>query len=296
MTEMNMVWIFLIPHVVACGAIWLCCRFRWLPVERIYLPLVVLVPFWGALCVLLLTLESRPAFRKRDREKKWIREELFENIFRDAGQEDTDVVPLEEALILNSSRQKRKLMLDVLNDEPEAYIDLLNEARLDDDVEVVHYATTAMAEVSKDYDIRLQSMKLDYERDPEDRDLLDRYCALLGKYISLGLIRGQPLLLQRRRYEQLLEKKGQTGLTDRELKSKAENELELQQFDKALDTLYTLEALRPRDEEVWLLELKYHVLLRQGEKIRQLIAQIERSGIVLSSKGQEVLDFWKNKR
>lgn len=56
-----------------------------------------------------------------------------------------NTVPLEEALIVNDSSQRRSLVMSILNDNPSRYIDVLSQARLNEDVEVVHYAATAMA-------------------------------------------------------------------------------------------------------------------------------------------------------
>ena len=76
---------------------------------------------------------------------------------------DRDVVPLEEALLLNDSSRRRELIMNVLNDNPGEYVELLKQARMNEDVEVVHYAITAMVELSKEYDYRLQKIEKIYE-------------------------------------------------------------------------------------------------------------------------------------
>ena len=48
------------------------------------------------------------------------------------------------------------------------------KARMNDDVEVVHYAITTMVELSKDYDYRLQQIERRYARQPEDPAVLAR--------------------------------------------------------------------------------------------------------------------------
>ena len=71
-------------------------------------------------------------------------------------------------MLLNQPGVRRKLIMDVLNDDPGEYMELLKKARMNDDVEVVHYAITAMVELSKDYDYRLQQIERRYARQPED--------------------------------------------------------------------------------------------------------------------------------
>ena len=72
---------------------------------------------------------------------------------------DEKIVPLEEALLINKPGVRRELIMDVLNDDPEEYMDILKQARMNEDVEVVHYAITAMVELSKEYDFRLQKLE-----------------------------------------------------------------------------------------------------------------------------------------
>lgn len=290
--EEYLIWIPVVMHLILCLVMIL--FHKSLGIRRVQIPVLVLIPFWGALCILMYGTRADRETEPESGKEGWTREEIFENIFADTDREGGEVVPLEEALLMNGSREKRELMMDMLYDDPEAYIDLLMDAGRDDDVEVVHYATTAMAEISKEYDVKLQSIQYAWEREPEDEELLNDYCALLGKYLSLGLLRGQPLRLQRSRYEKLLEKK--KDLSPLDLKRKAENELELQCFDKAQKTLAALEAVCPEDEDTWLLQIKYHALLREGSQIQKLIDDMEMQKICISQKGQDIIDFWKDKR
>ncbi len=56
---------------------------------------------------------------------------------------------------LNDPSRRRELIMNVLNDN-RGNMELLKQARMNEDVEVVHYAITAMVELSKEYDYRLQ--------------------------------------------------------------------------------------------------------------------------------------------
>ena len=79
-------------------------------------------------------------------------DELHRSIRVENREDAASTVPLEEALLLDSAEQRRKLILSVLTDDPVQYYDLLEQARLNDDSEVVHYAATAMAQISKQAD------------------------------------------------------------------------------------------------------------------------------------------------
>lgn len=66
--------------------------------------------------------------------------------------------PLEEALVLQDKEVSRWMLMEIVSRAPAKFIDLLFLARQDEDTEVVHYATTLIAEISRQYDIRLQTL------------------------------------------------------------------------------------------------------------------------------------------
>ena len=75
------------------------------------------------------------------------------------------IVPLQEALLINDASTRRQLIMDILYHDTGEYVDVLNRARMNDDVEVVHYATTAMVELQKDYEERLQAERTEWEQE-----------------------------------------------------------------------------------------------------------------------------------
>ena len=89
-------------------------------------------------------------------EKLRVDDELHRSIRVEDRAGTAATVPLEEALILDTAEQRRKLILSVLTEDPVQYYDLLQQARMNDDSEVVHYAATAMAQISKQADLALQ--------------------------------------------------------------------------------------------------------------------------------------------
>ncbi|MFR7733136.1 MAG: hypothetical protein ACLU7D_07065 [Collinsella sp.] len=81
---------------------------------------------------------------------------------------------------------RRRLMLSMLTEEPDAYLAQLQAAKLNDDVEVAHYAATAVAQISKESDLKLQQLEHAFKTDPSAHNL-DAYCDFLGDYSRLGL-------------------------------------------------------------------------------------------------------------
>lgn len=121
-------------------------------------------------------------------------------------------MPLEEALIVNSAEQRRKLIFSVLNDDPMQYYDLLQQARMNEDSEVVHYAATAMAQISKQADLTLQRHEADYAAKPNDPEVLAAYSRYLGEYLDSGLVQGRAAEIQQRQLIRLLKQQLTAGL------------------------------------------------------------------------------------
>lgn len=184
-------------------------------------------------------------------------DELHRSIRVENREDAASTVPLEEALLLDSAEQRRKLILSVLTDDPVQYYDLLEQARLNDDSEVVHYAATAMAQISKQADAaQLQRQQLE-------------------RLLKMQLA-DQP-------------KEEQYGLGCR----LAKVQLELAEYAAAEQTLGELTARWPVRETPWLLRLRSAAARKDGAELARWLAEMERAQVYLSAAGRREVDFWK---
>lgn len=184
-------------------------------------------------------------------------DELHRSIRVENREDAASTVPLEEALLLDSAEQRRKLILSVLTDDPVQYYDLLEQARLNDDSEVVHYAATAMAQISKQADAaQLQRQQLE-------------------RLLKMQLA-DQP-------------KEEQYGLGCR----LAKVQLELAEYAAAEQTLAELTARWPVRETPWLLRLRSAAARKDGAELARWLAEMERAQVYLSAAGRREVDFWK---
>lgn len=182
-------------------------------------------------------------------------DELHRSIRVENREDAASTVPLEEALLLDSAEQRRKLILSVLTDDPVQYYDLLEQARLNDDSEVVHYAATAMAQISKQADAaQLQRQQLE-------------------RLLKMQLA-DQP-------------KEEQYGLGCR----LAKVQLELAEYAAAEQTLAELTARWPVRETPWLLRLRSAAARKDGAQLARWLAEMERAQVYLSAAGRREVDF-----
>lgn len=258
---------------------------------------VVLLPFWGFLLLLLLHMQTVSGVEGDKRigvEKLRVESELYKSINVDNKKITSTAVPMEEALLINSSAQRRQLILDVLNEDPKEYIEFLQKAGNNDDTEVVHYAVTALVEISKENDLILQRLENQYAKDPENIQFLQEYMDFLWECLSRGMMQGQIEAINRQLYSELMEKKLSIGGTVTDYERAVMNSLKQKKYTEASTTLEQMRLRYPDQEEFYLLKIQYFASLGRGTDIKKILEEVKEKHIFLSARGKEIVAFWED--
>ena len=283
-------------HVAGILLIWSGIRSGRLKTDHGLLPVVIFLPLWGEICALLMHYYVVKGWDGARADRLEVMRQGYEKPLEiPSGSEETAaVVPLEDALLINEPGIRRSLIMDVLMQESSAgYLPLLNQARMNEDVEVVHYAATAMAEFSKEYDLRLQQLEAQYRKNPEDEETEAEYLAFLEEYMDNHMVQGSLLMIQKSQYLKVLRRKISRKPLLEDMVKLVEGEFFLEQYPEAVQDIEELERRFPDQEEVWMLKLEYYFKQKQGNAIRKLVKELEDKGDYLSSRGREILGFWK---
>lgn len=288
--------VLLLIHALVCLVLWTLMKLGLLPVRGHMLAVMVLVPLWGPLLVVLLIARSAVSgadLKDAALESLRINDELRRSILVHDREADAGVIPLEEALIVNDPADRRRLMLSMLTEEPDAYLAQLQAAKLNDDVEVAHYAATAVAQISKESDLKLQQLERAFKTDPSSHNL-DAYCDFLGAYLDSGLAEGRVAQIQRQQYARLLarrcEREDGPALRIRYATALADAGV----IDKAEDVASQLVIDAPDEQDVWVLSLRLAVMRRDGDEVHRVIEAIDKQHVYLSAANREELAFWRN--
>ncbi len=289
--------VYVILHILLCVLIYLGIRSRVLKFSTQLFPIVVLVPVAGVLAAIVADILSR--LRKAG-SKPISLEELhlgLEDLRLSHVEEDTadneTIIPLEEAISINDAETRRKLMLEILHRNPNEYLSLLQKARLDDDIEVSHYASTAMMEVEREYELSLQKAEKDYNDDPDSQEKLDFYLHTLQQYIASGLIDENILFVYTRRYSELLDDKIKKKPDDMSCYSEAvDNCLSLGSFTRAEEYANQMIEKWPSEEDAWFAKLKIYRSMNNGDGIKRIISEMMRRKIYLTPEGRATIRFW----
>lgn len=287
--------VLLLIHTLVCLVLSTLVKLGMLPVRGHMLPAMVLVPLWGPLLLVLCARGEAfgDALEDGTLESLRLNDEIRRGMQVQVREGDAGVVPLEEALIVNDPSDRRRLMLSMLTEEPDAYLAQLQAAKLNDDVEVAHYAATAVAQISKESDLKLQQLERAFKTDPTAENL-DAYCDYLGEYLASGLAEGRVEQIQRQQYARLLarrcEREDGAALRIRYATALAD----AGELDEAEAVITQLVAEVPDDQEAWMLCLRLAVTRRDGEAVQQVIDAIDNQHVYLSAENREKLAFWRD--
>lgn len=286
-----------IIHIIVCLILYFSVCAGFLKSHKYMFFVALLMPVWGPLAVLILHFQI--AFDADDKadigvEKLRLESELYKSIDVDEKNVADKTVPIEEALVVNSSKERRAIIMDVLNDNPREYIEFLQRAGNNDDTEVVHYAITAMVEISKENDRELQKFEALYNENPDDAAVVGGYCDFLWQCLSQNLMAGQVEVMNRELFSTLMNKKISFGATANDYVRLAENELKLKKYDSANDAIEMLGSLFCDCEDYITLKIQLLASLGKGEEIKSFIKETQAKSPYTAQKVKEVLAFWSN--
>lgn len=289
--------VLIVIHILFCLFTFLGTHIGFLKVHKYMFFVVLCLPFWGFAATMFLHFEVM--FKRDDTiavgvQKMKLDSILYKGIAVEESKNDDSLVAIEEALIINSPKERREIIMDVLNDNPEEYVEFLQKAGDNEDPEVVHYAVTAMVEISKENDARLQKLASEYAKNPDDADVLSCYCDFLWNVLEQKLLSGQVEIMNRNLYSELVSKKLREEESLEDYIRYFENEFALGNYNKAGEILEKADVSYGDFEELILIKLKYYTELKKGDEIKKLIRDIQSKKMFVSRKVKEAIAFWKD--
>lgn len=260
-----------------------------------YIIPLCLIPIFGillALTVELLLFTRKQGIKNPDIEIQGLGDDILWATLK-SFHEKRDLVPLEEAVLIDEVNVRRKSMLETLYADPDKYLSVLNTAKYSDDIEISHYATTTISKAQKDFQLAIQRNAVEVERHPNDSKVVDAYLEILGRYIQSGLLEEGLLRNIRIEYARALDKKLAIEHDDKNaLIEKLRNAVELQDFTSATETGWLLKEYWPQDEQTWIEYLRVCVEGNDEAELRKTIEEIEQQNILWTEQGRAQLKPW----
>ena len=285
--------LFLLLHLLVCVGFF--CLLRFLEADVMLLPICVFLPVFGPVLTLLVSwVNVHGLTGSKNKNLEAMRKDMVsEKSTPDVEQESGEALPLEDALILNDAGVRRSAMLDILLHGASDMSFVLHQAKENTDVEVVHYATTALSELLKDYDLRLQKLSQAHEEHPEDAEVLADYIDTLDEYLRNALAEGENLRIQRTRYVTLLKERIQKEMRIEDVRALILSLMYSKDYDQAEQWLVQMETRWPEREETMMLRLRYYYELQMGTAFTAYIEKLKTSGCYISGRLRQLIQFWE---
>lgn len=286
--------IFLLAHFILCLGVFLVIRKQKTMLQRYMIPMMFIIPMIGPACVYgyLKILQGDITKMEISEEEELEERKSNEEKILDDISEVSDLVSLEDALIMNDVRVRRKMILDIINDNPEEYLGLIRKASLNDDTEVVHYATTIISEISSKYDKELTILEKEYKENDNDERGLIQYCNFLYKYLNKGLVSGEMERIKRQEYSEILRKMLDSKNSLKYMSRLVDNEIKLENYKEVEKLLSEMMRNWPMEEETWFLRFKYYCKVNRMQEAMNLTKIIHERNIYISTKNKTYMSFF----
>lgn len=289
--------IFFVSHIAISIVLSVFVHMGILHLPQRHLLLAVLVPLWGGIMITLAevyTKSNKAGDRQNELPKlEDLKSSLIQRPILPEESVKNRVIPLEEALMLEDPAIRRRLILEIVQEDPKHYISLLKKVRLGEDPEVSHYASTAIMQVQRVYETDLRLKEQHMKQHKNNEDFTQDYLDTVLEYINSGLLADNAVAAQRKKLNTTYVKL----LTDQEgtkelYHNTIDNLIELNDFTAARSLLLEADKRWKYDEDMLLLKLKLSHKTKDRYTMRKELQSLKNSGMYLSPKAREVINFW----
>ncbi len=259
--------------------------------------LMITIPFIGIIYTLSIFIFK--TFIKSENGKNTIEKESeydkdISLLIREAELKNKrDLVPIEDALNLNTHTVKRNLVIEMLKEDPYKYLEFLLKALRDEDSETSHYAATAITQIKSKLTIAMQSMEVEYDKNKNNKYISDRYIKSIKDSIDSKLMDEKENLRLTYSYKIALEK----HIKNIEVKESYLNELikiyiQIKDYDKAIyfSHKYIKTFKKTYKPYMFLLEVYYN--LDDKKNFDVALNSLRNSSIKLDKDALDIVRFW----
>lgn len=255
--------------------------------------LLLAIPFfsWGILYYL-----QRSKHKDAELPEWLLRKETYEDtsLQRPDLLNETNMISLQDALILNSNQVKRKTLMNVLKNDFLQQAPLLAAALKSEDNETSHYAATALQQAKSLLAKQLRHIERELTERPNDLDVMVRYLAILKQMIDMEFLDRHTQLKHTYSYLHALTAFIELGGTiDPEYHvERIQIALSLGEYEQALSASELFLTQHPRREQAYFEAMHVHYAMKNVTQVHQMVDALRASDIRLSPEGLQQLRFW----
>lgn len=208
-------------------------------------------------------------------------------------EKEMNLVPIQDALLLNDNKTKRKLLIHSLKENTIQNPIVLEKALENEDSETSHYAATAIMEIKRKLLNRIQLLEEELKKKPDDAHVLSTYAGVICEYLHKGFLDAGTYHEYQILLSAVLERilTGGHGSKQHYI-DKINTDLELHEYKKANFYCERFMEDYSDDEMAYLLAMKLHYTLKNSSRLQEVISLLKKQSVRLSPQGLSMIRFW----
>ncbi|WP_277586476.1 hypothetical protein [Psychrobacillus antarcticus] len=219
--------------------------------------------------------------------------ELLKTFTKVNKEKELNIIPIEDALLVNDYMTRRRVMIDVLKEDTMQYIEVIKSAVLNEDTETSHYAVSAIMEAKRKLSISLQEISVKFDQHKENNQVAKTYAEVLKKYIKSGFLDNQTLRRYKYTYIQTLHQIIINGAEDMEVfEEKFKTEMEMKEYIQAEQTCQQYLSKYPDEENAYLNLMDLYYTTRSITNMLKVLEDLKKSSIRLSNQALSIVRYW----
>lgn len=208
-------------------------------------------------------------------------------------QQELDVIPIEDALLISENKTRRRVMIDVLKQDAINYLEILQSAVSNEDKETSYYAVSAIMEAKRKLQLAMQDLAVKFDANPNDLQVVNTYAEVLQAYMRSGFLDDRTLLKYRYIYRTILQQLiKQEEPSEWAYRERVELELKLESYAEAERISRMFIHTFPDSEDAYLSMMKIHFETRSFQRLHETLAGLKNAPIKLSNQALTMVRFW----
>lgn len=201
-------------------------------------------------------------------------------------EKEINYVPMAEALSITSYEYRRKMIMDLLNEEDTLeYLQVLRDALSNEDMETSHYASTVIMELQRKVQEELIEKEVEFEQHPMEEESAVQWEELLFRIIDSDLYDEQNLRRYYVKYRKVSDQLFEMGDPKEEVYRNRVHIL-LKEKNYTEGNKYSRQYLEayPESEDAVLCMLELLIQEKNAEELNQFIAELSGRPVMLTQK------------
>lgn len=228
------------------------------------------------------------------------REKVYENkislLIREAElKQKKDIIPMEDAFVLNSNSIKRRLIKDIIKKDFNNNLKILNRALDDKDTETSHYAATAITELKSRLLILLQKGEDEYNKDSKNSKIIINYLEIIQKCIDSKFFDISEDKKLEYKYIEILKNYISTNkkyVDEKYFKELIKTYIKIEQYCDAVKYANKYKQQYKYSINPHLLLLEIYYKNKDKDEFNKTLIKLKEAKIALDQDSLEVLKFW----